>query len=69
MVRVLRVDEYWNRARRRMIAETERFLLVAIQEPFRAPVIPSFPVGRGRFSPAMAGAFWRRVLFDDDAGP
>ena len=66
-MRLLRADEYWDRARRRMIAETEQFLVLAMREPHRAPVIPSFPVGRGRFSTGLIAAFWRRLLFSEDA--
>ena len=49
-----------------MIAETEQFLALALREPHRGPVIPSFPVGRGRFSTALVAAFWRRILFGDE---
>lgn len=65
-MRRLRLDEYWDRARRRMIAETEQYLLLALREPHRGPVIPSYPVGRGRIPPAVAEAFWRRVLFETE---
>lgn len=65
-MRLLRSDEYWDRTRRRMIAETEQFLTVALREPFRGPVIPSYPVGRGRLSASLAAVFWQRVLFDGE---
>lgn len=47
-----------------MIAETEQYLTLALREPHRAPAIPMYPVGRGRIAPAVAAAFWRRVLFE-----
>ncbi|MEE8169449.1 MAG: hypothetical protein V3T70_02780 [Phycisphaerae bacterium] len=65
-MRPLRLDEYWERRRRRMIAETELFLSRALEYRLRAPIIPSFPVGRGRFPPALAAVFWRRILFEMD---
>jgi hypothetical protein len=63
-MRLLRREEYWELRRRRMIAETGEFLTRALREPHFAPVIPSFPVGRGRFPPVLAMLFWKRVLFD-----
>ncbi|MCK6484257.1 MAG: hypothetical protein HUU22_11650 [Phycisphaerae bacterium] len=68
-MRLLRSDEYWDRTRRRMIAETEQFLTLALREPFRGPVIPSYPVGRGRLSARLAAVYWQRILFDGDAAP
>lgn len=62
-LRGMSADESLERSRRRMLAETERFLAQALREPGRAPVIPNLPVGRRRFSPALVAAFWRRVLF------
>ena len=68
MLRRMRSMEYWEAIRQRMIAETEQFLAAALREPHRGPVIPSFPVGHGRISPALAAAFWRRVLYESEAG-
>jgi Cft2 family RNA processing exonuclease len=65
-MRLLRSDEYWDLQRRRMIAETEQYLDSALRSGRRGVVIPSFPVGRGRVAPAIAAAFWRRILFESD---
>lgn len=56
--------ETWQQARRRLIADTSRFLSERLERPELAISIPAIPAGTGRFPRSMAGAFWRAVLFD-----
>jgi len=56
--------ETWEQARRRLIADTSRFLTEGLEHPELAVSIPAIPAGMGRFPKSMAGAFWRSVLFE-----
>ncbi len=65
-MRVIRTrrKETWEQARRRLIADTSRFLSERLERPELAVSIPAIPVGTGRFPKSMAGEFWRSVLFE-----
>ncbi|MCH7871890.1 MAG: hypothetical protein IID33_09345 [Planctomycetes bacterium] len=56
--------ETWEQVRRRLIADTSRFLSERLERPELAVSIPAIPAGMGRFPKSMAGAFWRSVLFE-----
>jgi len=57
-----RADPSYEALRRRIIRETEAFLLYGIMHPQRTTRIPTIIVGTGRFHPAFAARFWRETL-------
>jgi hypothetical protein len=60
--------DLYREMRLRIIGETERFLARCLADPRLAPRIPRIQVGKGKFPPGLAEAFWAQVLADD-TGP
>ena len=55
-------EDLWKQIRRRIIAETNSFLSVALERPELGVSIPIIPVGKGHFSRAFSETFWDGIL-------
>ncbi|MFQ5491343.1 MAG: hypothetical protein ACE5GE_11535 [Phycisphaerae bacterium] len=62
MVRNRQSQDLYRTARKRMIRETEEFLIQALRQPQKFVRIPAVEVGRGRFDPRFASVFWSQAL-------
>ncbi len=60
--------DLYREMRIRILAETERFLSRCLADPRFAPRIPRIEVGKDRFPPGLAEAFWAEILADDSIG-
>ena len=55
-------QDNWQRHRREMLAETERFIEWGLRHPERVHWIPAKPVSRGDFPRKVADWFYNTVL-------
>lgn len=60
--------ESWDEHRRRMLAETSRFIEWGLRHPELVFWIPAKPVEQGGFPRAVADWFWGTVLAVDGGG-
>lgn len=59
------LHESWHEYRRRMLAETSRFIEWGLKHPELVFRIPAKPIGAGGFPRAVADWFWCTMLLVD----
>lgn len=61
-------EDLWQEYRRRMLAETERFIEWGLRHPEMVDWIPSKPIRAGGFPRAVSEWFFRTVFLAKESG-